>query len=105
MQSLFTTPPHIINLRFSVILVAQYQGKKERLALGQKQKFNVEAEEAFLEARAWQYKEALEAIKKAPVETLAQAISGIKMGRAVLKRLRAAGLSVQIARASRLLSS
>ena len=105
MQSLFTTPPHIITLRFGVMLVAQYQGKKVRLALGQKQGFNVEAEEAFLEARAWQYKEALEAIKKAPDETLAQAISGIKMGRAVLKSLRAAGLSDRMARAGRLLSS
>ena len=105
MQSILTTPPHIISLRFSVILVAQYQAKKERLALGQKEGFNVEAEEAFLAARAWQYKEALEAIKKASVETLAQAIASVKLNRAVLKRLRAAGLNDRITQASRLLGS
>jgi hypothetical protein len=81
MQSLFTTPPHIINLRFSVMLVAQYEAKKERLALGKRQGLDVTAEEIFLEARAWQYQQALDAVKNAPEETLAQAIVGIKLGR------------------------
>jgi len=104
-SSILRTPPHIINLRFSVMLVAQYEAKKERLALGQRQGFDVTAEEIFLEARAWQYQQALDAVKNAPDESLAQAISGIKLGRAVTKRLRAAGLSDQIARASRLSGS
>jgi hypothetical protein len=31
-SSILRTPPHIINLRFGVMLVVQYQAKKERLA-------------------------------------------------------------------------
>ena len=104
-SSILRTPPHIINLRFGVMLVAQYEAKKERLALGQRQGFDVTAEEIFLEARAWQYQQALDAVKNAPDEPLAQAIVGIKLGRAVMKRLKAAGLSDQMARASRLSGS
>jgi hypothetical protein len=87
------------------MLVAQYEAKKERLALGKRQGLDVTAEEIFLEARAWQYQQALDAVKNAPEETLAQAIVGIKLGRAVMKRLKAAGLSDQVARASRLSGS
>jgi hypothetical protein len=104
-SNILRTPPHIINLRCGVMLVAQYEAKKERRVLGQRQGLDVQAEEIFLAARAWQYRQALEAIKNAPDESLAQAIAGMKLGRAVMKRLKAAGLSDQIARASRLSGS
>ena len=101
-SDILRTPPHIINLRFSVMLVAQYEAKKERLALGKREGFDVQAEEAFLSAREWQHQQAVQAIKEAPKETLAQTLAGMKLGRAVLRRLRATGLADQVAQARRI---
>ena len=95
------TPPHIITLRFGIMLVAQYEAKKERLARGRREGWDVSSEEAFLAAREWQYQQALEAIKEAPGENLAQALTGVNLGRALLRRLRAAGLADKIAQARR----
>ena len=95
------TPPHIIQLRFQVMLVAQYQAKKERLAEGKKKGWDVSAEEAFVTAREWQYNEAVQAIKGAPLDTLAQALSSVKLGRPAMKRLNAAGVSQRVTQARR----
>jgi hypothetical protein len=102
---IFRTPPHILNLRFGVMLVAQYEAKKERLASGRAAGLDVRVEEAFVAARAWQYQQALGAINSAPDETLAQAVGGMKLGRAVSRRLKAAGLGDRITRASRSIDS
>lgn len=101
----FRTPPGIINLRFQVILVAQYQGKKGRLAEGKQKGWDVSADEAYVTSRRWQYDEAIKAIKSAPPDILAEALTGVKLGRAHMKGLSTAGVGRLVTKARRAINT